>query len=169
MMAASDADGTLRNDVAREIFGHFDAVPPVFAFRSQMRHRAEGVHVAKNEVAAEFLASCYRLLEIDARACAKPAAKCTKGSFGNGFSGKVSGEAAVVDSHNRQTAAVYGDAVCNRKRRTEGRHVNRDAAAIVMQIERFDGSKVFDDASEHVDGATSGIEFTAFRGEGRKQ
>src|SRR5260370_5066703 len=63
---AVNGDGALENDVASEIGGHLHSEPPVFAFGSEMRYAADGVHVAKDEVPAEFLARSEWLLEIDA-------------------------------------------------------------------------------------------------------
>src|SRR5260221_9660660 len=60
---AVNGDGALENDVASEIGGHLHSEPPVFAFGSEMRYAADGVHVAKDEVPAEFLARSERLLD----------------------------------------------------------------------------------------------------------
>src|SRR5256884_6266103 len=43
---AVNRDRSLQNDVARQLIGHFDAVPPVLAFSSQMRHVADGVYMS---------------------------------------------------------------------------------------------------------------------------
>src|ERR1700751_5732766 len=46
---AVDGDGALRDDVAGELFGDFDAVPPIIAFGCEARYAADGVHVAEYE------------------------------------------------------------------------------------------------------------------------
>jgi len=53
-----------RHDVAREIFGNFHAEPPVFAFGGEMRDLSSRVHMAENEVTAEFFPAVSGLLEI---------------------------------------------------------------------------------------------------------
>jgi len=63
---AVDRDGSLGHDVASEMFGDFDAEPPVFAFGSEMRYFSGGVDVAEDEMAAEFLSGGEWLLKIDA-------------------------------------------------------------------------------------------------------
>src|SRR5208337_238434 len=65
---AVDGDGALGNDVARERFWHFHAVPPVLAFGFQASDAANRVHVAQNKVAAKLLASGHGLFEINAHA-----------------------------------------------------------------------------------------------------
>ena len=45
--------------------------------------------------------------------------------------------------------------------------MNGDAATIGMEIERFNGPEMFDDAGEHVVYAASANQSTAFRNEGR--
>ena len=70
---AINADRTFQNDVAREVFRDAHTVPPVFAFRGEMRYLANRVHVTENKVAAKFLARGERPFEIDARAHAKAA------------------------------------------------------------------------------------------------
>ena len=76
-----------------------------------MRYLADRVYVAENEVAAKFLACGEQPLEIEARADAKFTSLRSKGGFGNGLAGKISGEAAVVESDDGQATAIYGDAV----------------------------------------------------------
>src|SRR6266566_3266710 len=78
---AVNGDGSLRNDVARQLIGHSDAVPPVFGFASQMRHVADGIYVSQNKVAAKFLARTKRLLEIDAQTDAKAPVACAERRF----------------------------------------------------------------------------------------
>ena len=105
-----------------------------------MSHTAGRVHMAQNKVAAEFLASSERLLEIDARPDADLASLGAERGFADGFAGEVGGEAPVVDSNDGQAAAVHGDAVRDSERRSEGRCMNRNAPAIAMEIEGLDGA-----------------------------
>lgn len=86
-----------------------------------------------------------------------------EGSFAKSFAGKIGGEAAVVDSCDRQAAAVHGDAVCDGQRRAKGRRMNGDSAAVAVEVERLNRAEMFDDAGEHVARAPSAIECTAFR------
>ncbi len=52
-----------------------------------MRYAADGVHVAEDEVPAEFLARGERLLEIDARTLFQLAAFCAERSLADRFTG----------------------------------------------------------------------------------
>ncbi len=65
---AIDRDRAFRHDIARKFFRDLYTVPPVFSFPCEMSHAADGVHMAQNKMAAEFLVGGERLLEIDARA-----------------------------------------------------------------------------------------------------
>lgn len=110
---------------------------------------ADGVHVAENEVPAEFLAGGERLFQIDACALGERAALRAKGSLANRFTGKVRREAAVVNVNDGQTAAIYGDAVRNGKRRRDRRSMDGNAPAIFSKVQRFERALMFDNASEH--------------------
>src|SRR5215472_10333210 len=82
---AVNRDRSLRNDVACQLIGDFDAVPPVFAFSREMRNAADRVHVSQNKVAAQFLARSERLLEIHAQTGAKAPVACAKRRFAQSF------------------------------------------------------------------------------------
>src|SRR5437016_5493715 len=84
---AVNCDRALWHDVASEFFRNLHAKPPVFTFGIEMRYAADGVHVAENEVSAEFLARGQWLLKVDARAFFQFAILCAKRSLANRFTG----------------------------------------------------------------------------------
>src|SRR5260221_2497253 len=115
-----------------------------------MRDLAGSVHVAQNEVAAEFLSRGERLFQIDARAfLQRAAAVCAEGGLANGFSGEISGEALFIDGDYGEAAAVHGDAVGYSEIGRERWCVNGDADAVVFKRQRLDPAKVLDDSGEH--------------------
>jgi hypothetical protein len=133
-----------------------------------MRYVANGIHMAKDEVSAEFLARRERLLEIHARAFFQCATLRAEGSLDDRFAGKIRGEPAIVEIDDCQAAAVYGNAVRYRKRRRDRRSVNRDAPAVRLEVQRFDSPLVLDNSGEHLIAAILESECTVFRTPGRK-
>jgi hypothetical protein len=55
----------------------------------------------------------------------------------------------VFERHDREAAAVDGDAIGDGERTGERRGVDGYAAACFAGGKRFDGAEVFDDAGEH--------------------
>jgi hypothetical protein len=115
-----------------------------------MRDDPDGVHMPQNEVAAKFLSSGHRLLQVDASAEPQLAAFCAERSFTDGLAGEIRGETSIVEVNNRQAAAIHSDAVGDGQRRSEGWSVDSDTSTVAMEMERLDGSDVLDDSSEHV-------------------
>src|SRR6267154_5094862 len=83
-----NGDGTFWHDVARKFCRNFHAKPPVFAFGREMCYAADGVHVAENEVPAEFFPRGERLLKVNARAFFQLAFFCAKRSLMDCFTDK---------------------------------------------------------------------------------
>src|SRR5439155_10429829 len=108
-----------------EVSRHFHAIPPIVTFSSKMRDAAGTVHMAKNEVTAQFFTCGERLLEIYVSA----SLQVGKRGFGERFARKVRGEVFVVAVHDREAAAIDGDAAGDREVPGERRSVNGEFAA----------------------------------------
>ena len=80
---AVNGERAFPDDVGREACGDLDAEEPGVAVLTKVRHAADGVHVAEDEVAAEFLSGGQRLLEI----YASTGSEGSEGSLGESFGG----------------------------------------------------------------------------------
>src|SRR5207245_8333662 len=141
-----DGDGTFRDDVACEISRHFHAIPPVVTFSTKMRDAAGTVHMAKNEAPAKLFSCGERLLDIYGSARLQRG----KGGFGERFARKVRREVFVVAMHNREAAAIDGDAAGDGEVPRERRSVNGEFAACRLHIQVSDCAEMFNDAGTHV-------------------
>ena len=78
-----------------------------------MRYAADSVHVAEDEVTAEFLAGGERLFQIDACTLFQPAALCAERSPEDRFTGQVCRDPRIVKIDDGEAATVHRDAVRN--------------------------------------------------------
>lgn len=122
---AIDGDGAFTDDVRREFGGNLDAEIPGVALRCEVHDAADFVHVAKDEVAAEFFACGKRLFEVDSGARLKE----RKRRFGESFPRQVGRKVFVVAMDYGEAATVDGDARGHCELGGESRRVDGDFAA----------------------------------------
>ena len=97
-------------------------------------------------MAAKFFSGGERLLEIYVSANLQRG----KRSFGERFPRKVRGEAFVVAMHNREAAAVDGNAAGDREVPRERWSMNGKFAACRTHFHASDFAEMFNDAGKHV-------------------
>ena len=123
---AVDGDRAFHRHVTFDFGRDAHAEPPVGPFGCQARDAANAVHVALDEVAAEFLAAGERTFEIDARLGFHFAERGAAKRFG----GKIGGEGIAVQFDDGQTAAVDGDAGRDGQRSGQRAGVHAQARAV---------------------------------------
>lgn len=141
-----DGDGAFEDDVAREVTRHLHAIPPIVTLSGEMRDAAGTVHMAKDEVAAQFFSCGERLFEIYVSASLQRG----KRGFGERLARKVRREVFLVAMYDCEAAAIDGDAAGDREVPRERRSVNGKFAASSTHFQVSDFSKMFNDAGKHV-------------------
>src|SRR5688500_1390050 len=132
------------DDKARQLGRQVDDEPVVIAFARKHGDRADAVHVALDDVAAEASVSGERALEIDAHAGDKMAQRRHAQRRGRDI-----GEESVAGGiDGRETHAVDGNALARRQRAPEPRaDAEAQTSADAIRAEHF--ADVFNQPGEH--------------------
>src|SRR4029077_5239920 len=94
---AIHSDRALGHEVARKLGRYPPAVPPTFAFRSQVRDLADSVDVTQHKVTAKFLARGERLLEVHARSNLQSCPVRAERGSPDGFAVQISRETTIFE------------------------------------------------------------------------